>query len=150
MLWTIQELIMSLDLSRMCGIQPRAVYAYGVTHPACMLALHQTWMSTKPHFPLFVNFERALFVYLFLFCFLDYYFLWHWVTWLVGMVVMPWWLDWMILAVSSNLNDSTILWLYFSFSSSGTLRREMITFHYRGHYMSLMVHSLPGCHLTPI
>ena len=31
---------------------------------------------------------------------------------LVGMVVMRWQLDWMILMVFSNLNDFTILWFY--------------------------------------
>ena len=35
--------------------------------------------------------------------------MWHWGTWLVGMVGMGWWLDWMILVVFSNLNDSMIL-----------------------------------------
>lgn len=41
------------------------------------------------------------------------------------------------------------LFAFFSSSSPGILRREMEDLHYRGHYTSLMVHSLPGCHLTP-
>jgi len=35
---------------------------------------------------------------------------WHWGTWLVGMVVVGWWLDWMILEVFPNRNDCLILW----------------------------------------
>ena len=35
--------------------------------------------------------------------------MWHWGTWSVGMMGMGWWLDWMILEVFSNLNDSMIL-----------------------------------------
>jgi len=36
--------------------------------------------------------------------------IWHWGTWLVGMMGMSWWLDWMILEVFSNRNESVILW----------------------------------------
>ena len=36
--------------------------------------------------------------------------MWHWGTRLVGMVGMGWWLDWMILVVFSNLNNSMILY----------------------------------------
>ena len=35
--------------------------------------------------------------------------MWHWGTWSVGMMGMGWRLDWMILEVFSNLNDSMIL-----------------------------------------
>jgi len=37
--------------------------------------------------------------------------MWHWVRQSVGMVGVVWWLDWMIVVVFSNLNDSMILWL---------------------------------------
>ena len=36
--------------------------------------------------------------------------MWHCRTWLVGIAVMGWWLDWMILVVFYNLNDCMILW----------------------------------------
>lgn len=107
-LWSLRELITSLDWGKMGGIEPRAVFAYGGTHPAFVLALHQTWMSTKPRFPL-SWILKELFFLVCIFFFL----------------------------------------LFFSSSSPGILRREMEDLHYRGHYTSLMVHSLPGCHLTP-
>ena len=34
--------------------------------------------------------------------------MWHWETWLVGMVGIDWWLDWMILVIFLNFNDSMI------------------------------------------
>ena len=34
--------------------------------------------------------------------------MWHWGTWLVGLVGMGWWLNWMILKVFPNLNDPKI------------------------------------------
>lgn len=34
--------------------------------------------------------------------------MWHWGTWLVGLVGMDWWLNWMILKVFPNLNDPKI------------------------------------------
>lgn len=68
-LWSLRELIRSLDWSRKSGIQPRAVFAYGGTRPACVLALHQTWMSTKPHFPLSWILKELVLVSIFLLIF---------------------------------------------------------------------------------
>ena len=36
--------------------------------------------------------------------------MWHWGTWLMGMVGVDWWLDQLILEVFSNLHDCVILW----------------------------------------
>ena len=44
--------------------------------------------------------------------------MWHWGTWLVGMVVLGWWLDWIVLVIFSNLNASTLKKAFLSQSNS--------------------------------